>query len=98
MVRKKMVKKKSVIIHKPVKQQVNKINLLINFIILIAVIGLLSTFFPIIKSEILFRIKNKKEIVYIILAGIFTLIFVYHRFILPHPLTDHSTETHSANG
>jgi PAT family beta-lactamase induction signal transducer AmpG len=42
------------------------------------------------------NIKLAWSITFFILAGFFTLIFVYHRFILPHPLTDHSTETHSA--
>lgn len=35
------------------------------------------------------------SITFFILAGFFTLIFAYHRFALPRPVSDHATETHS---
>ena len=36
------------------------------------------------------------SITFFILAGFFLLIFIYHRFALPHPSGDHPSETHSA--
>ncbi len=42
------------------------------------------------------NIKLAWSITFFILAGFFTLIFVYHRFVLPRPVSDHSTETNSA--
>ena len=35
------------------------------------------------------------SITFFILAAFFTVIFTYHRFALPRPVSDHSTETHS---
>jgi PAT family beta-lactamase induction signal transducer AmpG len=35
------------------------------------------------------------SITFFILAGFFTLFFVYHRFVLPRPASDHPTETNS---
>jgi len=43
------------------------------------------------------NIRLAWSITFFILAGFFTLIFVYHRFALPRPLSDHPTETHSVN-
>lgn len=43
------------------------------------------------------NIRLAWSITFFILAGFFILIFVYHRFALPRPLSDHSTETHSVN-
>ena len=37
------------------------------------------------------------SITFFILAGFFLLIFMYHRFALPRPVSDHPTETHSAS-
>lgn len=42
------------------------------------------------------NIKLAWSITFFILAGFFILIFIYHRFVLPRPTADHSTETHSA--
>lgn len=42
------------------------------------------------------NIKLAWSITFFILAGFFTLIFVYHRFVLPRPVSDHSTEANSA--
>ncbi len=42
------------------------------------------------------NIKLAWSITFFILAGFFILIFIYHRFILPRPASDHSTETQSA--
>lgn len=42
------------------------------------------------------NIKLAWSITFFILAGFFILIFIYHRFILPHPASDHSTPTNSA--
>lgn len=42
------------------------------------------------------NIKLAWSITFFILAGFFMLFFVYHRFILPQPVSDHSTETNSA--
>jgi len=39
------------------------------------------------------NIKLAWSITFFILAGFFTLIFVYHRFALPHPVSDHATVT-----
>ncbi|MDO9154764.1 MAG: MFS transporter [Paludibacter sp.] len=53
----------------------------------------------VVKSEfkgISGNIKLAWSITFLILAGFFVLIFVYHRFILPRPISDHATETHSA--
>ena len=36
------------------------------------------------------------SITFFILAGFFGLIFMYHRFALPHPVSDHSTGTNSS--
>ena len=36
------------------------------------------------------------SITFFILAGFFLLIFIYHRYVLPRPFSDHATETHSA--
>ena len=38
------------------------------------------------------------SITFFILAGFFGLIFIYHRFALPKPGSDHASETHSAMG
>ena len=38
------------------------------------------------------------SITFFILAAFFTVIFTYHRFALPRPVSDHSTETHSTAG
>jgi len=43
------------------------------------------------------NIKLAWSITFFILAGFFTLIFVYHRFALPHPVSDHATVTNSAS-
>jgi len=43
------------------------------------------------------NIRLAWSITFFILAGFFILIFVYHRFALPRPLSDHSAETHSVN-
>ena len=37
------------------------------------------------------------SITFFILAGFFLLIFMYHRFALPRPVSDHPTETHSVS-
>lgn len=42
------------------------------------------------------NIKLAWSITFFILAGFFMLIFVYHRFVLPRPVSDHSTEANSA--
>jgi PAT family beta-lactamase induction signal transducer AmpG len=42
------------------------------------------------------NIKLAWSITFFILAGLFMLFFVYHRFILPRPVSDQSTVTHSA--
>ncbi len=42
------------------------------------------------------NIKLAWSITFFILAGFFILIFVYHRFVLPRPVSDHSTEANSA--
>jgi PAT family beta-lactamase induction signal transducer AmpG len=42
------------------------------------------------------NIKLAWSITFFILAGFFILLFVYHRFILPHPASDHSTTANSA--
>jgi PAT family beta-lactamase induction signal transducer AmpG len=41
------------------------------------------------------NIKLAWSITFFILAGFFILIFIYHRFILPRPVSDHPKETHS---
>lgn len=41
------------------------------------------------------NIKLAWSITFFILAGFFILIFIYHRFILPRPASDHSTVTNS---
>ncbi len=43
------------------------------------------------------NIKLAWSITFFILAGMFILFFVYHRFVLPRPVSDHATATHSAN-
>ena len=43
------------------------------------------------------NIRLAWSITFFILAGFFILFFVYHRFALPHPVSDHATETHSAS-
>lgn len=42
------------------------------------------------------NIKLAWSITFFILAGLFILFFVYHRFVLPRPDSDHATITHSA--
>ena len=42
------------------------------------------------------NLKLAWSITFFILAGFFILICVYHRFVLPHPASDHSTATNSA--
>lgn len=42
------------------------------------------------------NIKLAWSITFFILAGMFILFFVYHRFVLPKPASDHATATHSA--
>ena len=42
------------------------------------------------------NIKLAWSITFFILAGMFILFFVYHRFVLPRPASDHATATHSA--
>jgi PAT family beta-lactamase induction signal transducer AmpG len=42
------------------------------------------------------NIRLAWSITFFILAGFFTLIFVYHRFVLPYPDSDHPTVTQSA--
>jgi MFS transporter, PAT family, beta-lactamase induction signal transducer AmpG len=42
------------------------------------------------------NIRLAWSITFFILAGFFTLIFVYHRFVLPYPDSDHPTATQSA--
>jgi PAT family beta-lactamase induction signal transducer AmpG len=42
------------------------------------------------------NIRLAWSITFFILAGFFTLFFVYHRFVLPRPSADHPTETNSA--
>ena len=37
------------------------------------------------------------SITFFILAGFFLMIFIYHRFALPRPASDHSTDTHSVS-
>jgi PAT family beta-lactamase induction signal transducer AmpG len=41
------------------------------------------------------NIKLAWSITFFILAGFFILFFIYHRFILPRPVSDHPTETHT---
>jgi PAT family beta-lactamase induction signal transducer AmpG len=41
------------------------------------------------------NIRLAWSITFFILAGFFTLFFVYHRFVLPRPASDHPTETNS---
>lgn len=41
------------------------------------------------------NIKLAWSITFFILAGFFILIFLYHRFVLPRPASDHATATHS---
>ena len=36
------------------------------------------------------------SITFFILAGFFLMVFIYHRFALPHPVSDHATQTNSA--
>jgi MFS transporter, PAT family, beta-lactamase induction signal transducer AmpG len=36
------------------------------------------------------------SITFFILAGIFTMLFIYHRFVLPRPLSDHGATTNTA--
>ena len=43
------------------------------------------------------NIRLAWSITFFILAGFFTLIFVYHRFALPRPASDHASETNSAS-
>ncbi len=43
------------------------------------------------------NIKLAWSITFFILAGMFILFFVYHRFVLPRPASDHATATHSAS-
>ena len=43
------------------------------------------------------NIKLAWSITFFILAGMFILFFVYHRFVLPRPTSDHATATHSAS-
>ena len=43
------------------------------------------------------NIKLAWSITFFILAGMFILFFVYHRFVLPKPASDHATATHSAS-
>ena len=43
------------------------------------------------------NIRLAWSITFFILAGIFTIFFVYHRFALPRPASDHATVTNSAN-
>lgn len=42
------------------------------------------------------NIKLAWSITFFILAGMFILFFVYHRFVLPRPASDQATATHSA--
>lgn len=42
------------------------------------------------------NIRLAWSITFFILAGFFTLIFIYHRFVLPRPASDHATVTNSA--
>jgi PAT family beta-lactamase induction signal transducer AmpG len=42
------------------------------------------------------NIRLAWSITFFILAGFFTLFFVYHRFVLPRPSSDFATATHSA--
>jgi len=42
------------------------------------------------------NIRLAWSITFFILAGFFTLIFIYHRFVLPRPVSDHATVTNSA--
>ena len=42
------------------------------------------------------NIKLAWSITFFILANMFILFFVYHRFVLPKPASDHATATHSA--
>jgi len=42
------------------------------------------------------NIRLAWSITFFILAGFFTLIFIYHRFVLPRPVSDHPTVTNSA--
>jgi PAT family beta-lactamase induction signal transducer AmpG len=37
------------------------------------------------------------SITFFVLAGFFMLIFMYHRYALPRPISDHPTETHAAS-
>ncbi|GAT61815.1 MFS transporter [Paludibacter jiangxiensis] len=41
------------------------------------------------------NLKLAWSITFFILAGFFVLLFVYHRFVLPRPASDHSTATNS---
>ena len=38
------------------------------------------------------------SITFFILAGFFLMVFIYHRFALPRPVSDHATETNSVGG
>ncbi|MDD5184876.1 MAG: MFS transporter [Paludibacter sp.] len=42
------------------------------------------------------NIRLAWSITFFILAGFFTFIFIYHRFVLPRPVSDHPTVTNSA--
>ena len=43
------------------------------------------------------NLKLAWSITFFILAGFFVLLFVYHRFVLPRPASDHSTATNSVS-
>ena len=43
------------------------------------------------------NIKLAWSITFFILAGFFILIFIYHRFILPYPTSDHATATNTVS-
>ncbi len=43
------------------------------------------------------NLKLAWSITFFILAGFFVLLFVYHRFVLPRPASDHSTVANSVN-
>jgi PAT family beta-lactamase induction signal transducer AmpG len=43
------------------------------------------------------NIKLAWSITFFILSGFFILIFIYHRFILPRPTSDHPKDTHSVS-
>jgi MFS transporter, PAT family, beta-lactamase induction signal transducer AmpG len=44
------------------------------------------------------NLKLAWSITFFILAGFFVLLFVYHRFVLPYPASDHSTVANSVSG